>query len=142
MIRLGLILFNFIISFNLFCQIDGFEDSYKRQIQLGKIDKSKTEIYDPIARNYSNYKYSFSFKHPKSWSFDNGVGLFTVFRTFQKDSGISISVNILESIDKKVPSLHKVFDELGEVFYKKGIEKKLENNRENIKDVFFKKSFL
>lgn len=34
-----------------------------------------------------------------------------------------------------------MFDELGEVFYKKGIEKQLENTGVNIKDVFFKKSF-
>ena len=124
-----------IILFNnvVFSQLEGFEDSYKRQIQLGQIDKSKTEFYDSSTKVFSNYKYGFSFKLHKNWDYDNGVGLLTVFRTFQKDSGIGLSINVMESIEKKVPSLHKIYDELGELFYQNGIKNQLKNTGLNLK---------
>lgn len=124
----------------VFSQLEGFEDSYKRQIQLGQIDKSKTEFYDSSTRVFSNYKYGFSFKLPKNWDYDNGVGLLTVFRTFQKDSGIVLSINVMESIEKKIPSPHKVYDELGESLYKNEIKKQIENTGINLKKSSFKKS--
>ena len=131
-----------IILFNnvVFSQLEGFEDSYKRQIQLGQIDKSKTEFYDSSTKVFSNYKYGFSFKLHKNWDYDNGVGLLTVFRTFQKDSGIGLSINVMESIEKKVPSLHKIYDELGELFYQNGIKNQLKNTGLNLKKSSFKKS--
>lgn len=131
-----------ILLFNnvVFSQLEDFKDSYKRQIQLGQIDKSKTEFYDSSTKVFSNYKYGFSFILPKNWDYDNGVGLLTVFRTFQKDSGIGLSINVIESIEKKVPSLHKIYDGVGESFYKNGIKSQLKNTGLNLKKSSFKKS--
>jgi len=134
------IVFIFLFNNVVFSQLEGFKDSYKRQIQLGKIDKSKTEFYDSSTKVFSNFKYGFSFKLPKNWDYDNGTGLLTVFRTYDKESGISLSINVMESIEKKVPSIHKIFDELGETFYYKGIKKQIENTGLNLKNSSFKKS--
>lgn len=109
-VLLSLILF---FPLTLYCQLDNYEESYKRQLQLGKIDKSKTEFFESDSGVYSNFKYGFSYRKPKGWDYDNGTGLITVFRTMVIDSGISLSVNVLELSKKINPSIHDVFDELG-----------------------------
>ena len=91
------LLFILITNNLLFSQLDGFEEPYKKQIQLGKIDKSKTEFYDSSSNVFSNFKYGFSYIKPKRWDYDNGSGLITVFRTMVIDSGIFLSINILKS---------------------------------------------
>lgn len=132
----------FLININLvYSQFEYFEDSYKRQIQLGEIDKSKTEFYDVSSRIFSNYKYGFSYKVPLGWEFDNGIGILSVFRTYDKESGISLSINVMESIEKKVPSIHKIFDELGETFYNNGIKKEIESVGKVLITSSYKKSF-
>ena len=51
-----------IIPINLLGQLEGFEDTYKRLIQRGVLDKSKVEYYDSANNNYSNFYYGFSYK--------------------------------------------------------------------------------
>jgi hypothetical protein len=134
------ILFILITNNILFSQIYGFEEPYKKQIQLGKIDKSKTEFYDSSSNIFSNFKYGFSYKKPKSWDYDNGRGLITVFRTMVIDSGISLSVNVLKSNQKINPSVHDILDGVGFEEYKTQYLKKIgkEPTYFNIEKTFLK----
>lgn len=97
----------------VFSQLDGFKETYKRQIQLGKIDKSKTEFFNSKDNLFSNFKYGFSFIQPKGWGHDNGSGLITVYRTMVIDSGITFSVNVLELNSKKTISVFDIVDFIG-----------------------------
>jgi len=109
----------------VFSQLDGFKETYKRQIQLGKIDKSKTEFFNSKDNIFSNYKYGFSFQQPKGWKYDNGSGLITVYRTGLVDKGVTFSVNILELDSKKTPSIFDIIDYMGIDNYKSQYIKKL-----------------
>jgi len=121
----------------LFSQLSGFEDSYKRQIQLGKIDKSKSEYYDTSSRIFSNFKYGFSIKVPENWEQDNGRGMLTVFRTYNEDYGVSMSINILEFKGDKnnIPSIHQIYNGLGKDKLKQMMRQKIENSGVKIKEM-------
>lgn len=139
--RYLLVLFSVIVSYNTFGQLDGFEDSYKRQIQLGKIDKNKTEYYDGVSRIFSNYKYGFSYRVPEDWKYDNGQGLVTVFRSYNEELFTTLSVNILESKESKIPSLHYGIESLGEKFFEREFSKKFESLGKTIIDSKISKTY-
>jgi len=134
------LLFILITNNLLFSQLDGFEEPYKKQIQLGKIDKSKTEFYDSSSNVFSNFKYGFSYIKPKRWDYDNGSGLITVFRTMVIDSGIFLSINILKSNQKINPSVHDVLDVAGFEGFKTQYLKKYEKKPLyfNVEKTFFR----
>ncbi len=72
---------------------DLFEPSYKEQ----KNKKEFTEYFDKESNTYSNYKYSIAVRFPKNWKHDEGISEHMIFRAFEKDSGYSYSVNVIET---------------------------------------------
>lgn len=46
---------------------------------------------------YSNYKYSVSFDGPDQWQTDFGLSKHTIFRTYEADSGITFSINVIKA---------------------------------------------
>ena len=128
-----------LIPLNIFGQ---FEDTYKRLIQRGVLDKSKAEYYDSVSNNYSNFYYGFSYKNPKNWENDNGSGMITVFRTYNYDSSINLSINVLKNRGKFFNiSSHDVYDSIGENELIKGLFSKLEGLRGDIQNITMKKSY-
>lgn len=71
---------------------DLLKPSYKEQ----KKANDYSEYFDTISNIYSNYKYNIAIRAPKNWKRDRGISEHTIFRTFQKDSGFSLSVNVIE----------------------------------------------
>lgn len=71
---------------------DLLKPSYKEQ----KKTENYSEYFDTISNIYSNYKYNIAIRAPKNWKRDRGISEHTIFRTFQKDSGFSLSVNVIE----------------------------------------------
>lgn len=67
--------------------------SYKEQ----KKDNDYSDYFDTVSNIYSNYKYNIAIGTPKNWKKDKGVSEHTIFRTFQKDSGCSLSINVIET---------------------------------------------
>ena len=90
--------------------------SYKEQIISKEINRTETELYDEKTGVYSNFKYLVSFKKPKGWDSDFGSGQFTLFRTYQIDSGYMMTMNAVETdlYPKKGFNAHDLFDKLGE----------------------------
>jgi len=90
--------------------------SYKEQIISKEINRSETELYDEKTGVYSNFKYLVSFKKPNGWDSDFGSGQYTLFRTYQRDSGYTMSMNVVETdlYPKKGFDAHDLFDKEGE----------------------------
>ena len=136
------ILLLLLIPLNLIGQLKDYEDSYKRLIQRGVIDKSKAEYYDSINNIYSNFYYGFSYKKPKNWQNDNGSGMVSVFRTYNYDSFINLSVNVLKNSGKDMDiSSHEYFDSIGEEELVKKTISHLKSLGQNIKSMTIKKTF-
>jgi len=133
-----------IIPINLLGQLEGFEDTYKRLIQRGVLDKSKVEYYDSANNYYSNFYYGFAYKNPQNWKNDNGTGMSTVFRTFNYDSIITLSINVFKNSGKAIEfTSHDLYDSIGEdelVKKKKAYVKSVGQNLSNmtIEKTFFK----
>lgn len=72
-----------------------FEKSYKQQKDEGLIEEFPIHI-DSVKNIYSNYKYQFSFNGPDNFEFDEGINDHTIYRTFNRDSGITITINVIE----------------------------------------------
>lgn len=68
-----------------------FEKSFKEQEV-----KSFQEHLDSTSNIYSNFKYNVAFDGPNKWKFDTGVGEHTIYRTFEPDSAITFSINVIE----------------------------------------------
>lgn len=68
-----------------------FEKSFKEQNS-----ESFNEHKDSISNVYSNFKYHIAFDAPDSWNTDAGVSEHTIYRTFQPDSSITFSINVIE----------------------------------------------
>lgn len=68
-----------------------FEKSFKEQ-------KTETfdEYLDSTTNIYSNFKYHVAFDAPNNWNTDAGVSEHTIFRTFQPDSSLTFSINVIE----------------------------------------------
>ncbi|MGY0393307.1 hypothetical protein ACW5R3_12215 [Bizionia sp. KMM 8389] len=72
-----------------------FEDSFKEQKDKNQIEID-TEYFDSTTNIYSNFKYKIAFDAPNNWSSDAGVSEHTIFRTFEPDSAITFSINVIE----------------------------------------------
>lgn len=72
---------------------DLFEPSYKEQ----KSKKEFTEYFDKASNTYSNYKYNIAIRSPKNWKHDEGITEHMIFRAFEKDSGYTFSINVIET---------------------------------------------
>ena len=138
------ILFILITNNILYSQLDGFDETYKRQLQLGKIDKSKTEFFDKNSNVYSNYLYGFTFEIPKNWKTDNGTGLIDVFRTFKRDSLVTVKIGIMKSELYEDKSIFQLVDILGKEKFKSDYINRVKKgigftpNILNLKKIYFK----
>lgn len=88
-----------------------FEKSFKESN-----DSTFVEHYDSITNIYSNFKYYVAFDGPDKWKFDAGVSEHTIYRTFEPDSAISFSINVIEikenTIDKdKITDLWSLYQQ-------------------------------
>lgn len=85
-----------ILNEDNFLQKDGtnYEKSYKQQKK--EKDIGFTENLDSILNIYSNYKYEVSFNGPDNWKSDMGVSEHTIYRTYELDSGLTFSINVIE----------------------------------------------
>jgi hypothetical protein len=72
-------------------EASGFEKSFKEQ----NIQEFNEHI-DSITNIYSNFKYNVAYDGPNKWNFDTGVSEHTIYRTYQPDSAISFSINVIE----------------------------------------------
>ncbi len=68
-----------------------FEKSFKEQ-ETETFD----EYLDSTTNIYSNFKYHVAFDAPNNWKTDAGVSEHTIFRTFQTDSSLTFSINVIE----------------------------------------------
>ena len=109
-------------------QKETIKKSYKKQIISGEIKRSETELYDEKTGVYSNFKYLVSFKKPRSWDSDFGSGQYTLFRTYQADSGYTMSMNAVQTdlYPKKGFDAHNLFDKSGKDFLMNEIFKSFE----------------
>jgi len=89
-----------------------FEDSFKKQINEGKIEND-IDYYDSITNIYSNFEYRVAFDAPNDWKFDAGVSKHTIFRTYQPDSAITFTINVIElklsNKSKAPPNIWEVY---------------------------------
>ena len=87
------------ISFLISCQsnktkknkINDFEKSFKEEKGEGF-----TEYLDSTTNIYSNFKYHVAIDAPDNWKTDAGVSEHTIFRTYQPDSSLTFSINVIE----------------------------------------------
>jgi hypothetical protein len=97
------------------------------------------EHTDGLKNIYSNYEYYISFDAPDEWTIDLGVSKHTIFRTFQKDSAITFSINVVSpniSDDEDEITIWELYDEIGEQIemqFKIGYEKQLNSKLTNYK---------
>ena len=110
-----LFLLVFFSSFFLNGQNQVIKKSYKKQILDNEIDKSKIVHYDKTTGLYTNLKYKVAFRKPKNWNYDFGAGEFSIFRTFQIDSGYTLAIIAVETdlYPKKNFSAHNLYDKTG-----------------------------
>jgi len=79
---------------------DGFEKSFKEQKDQRTLPED-TEHFDTLRNIYANFKYRVAFDGPNDWASDAGVSEHTIFRTYQADSAITFSINVIEIQDFK-----------------------------------------
>ena len=72
-----------------------FKKSF-RQLKNENSEIKKLEYLDSSSNIYSNYKYHIGFDAPDNWKFDFGLSEHTIFRTYQLDSAITFTLNIIE----------------------------------------------
>jgi len=68
-----------------------FEKSFKEEKGEGFI-----EHLDSTTNISSNFRYNIAFDAPDNWKIDAGVSEHTIFRTFQPDSSMTFSINVIE----------------------------------------------
>lgn len=71
--------------------LNGFEKSFKEQ-QVQEFN----QYLDSATNIYSNFKYHVAFDGPDNWRYDAGVSEHTIYRTFQPDSSLTFSINVIE----------------------------------------------
>lgn len=97
------------------------------------------EYIDSLKNVYSSYDYLISFDAPDDWSVDSGVSKHTIFRTFQKDSAITFSINVVSpniGNDEEEITIWDLYNEIGEqieIQFKQGYEKQLNSKLYNYK---------
>jgi hypothetical protein len=116
----------------LYGQSSSIKKSYKDQIISGDIDKDKIEYYENSSGVYSNFKYGVAFKKPKNWDYDYGSGQYTMFRTYQIDSGYTLSILGIETdVYSKFKDIHQVLDAIGEKKFKEQTLKLFTNTKQS-----------
>lgn len=93
-----------------------FEEPFKTQENIENV-----QDYDSIHNVYANYKYSIAYDGPNHWEADYGVSEHSIYRTYQRDSGITFSINVIEIKEKSIDSdenidIWQVSDKLGDKF--------------------------
>lgn len=88
---------------------ENFKDSYKVQKESGALEKN-TEHFDTIKNIYSNYKYNVAFDAPDYWIKDNGVSDHTILRTFDQDSAIGLTINVIETKSDPKKNIWEIYD--------------------------------
>ncbi|MGV8946717.1 MAG: hypothetical protein ACOH1N_09835 [Lutibacter sp.] len=87
-----------------------FEKSFKKQE-----NRHANEHLDSITNIYSNFKYYVAFDGPNNWKTDSGVSEHTIYRTYQQDSAIAFSINVIEirksENDKNEIDIWKLYQE-------------------------------
>jgi hypothetical protein len=68
-----------------------FEKSFKEQQ-----GQNFNQHLDSATNVYANFKYHVAFDGPDNWKSDMGVSAHTIFRTFQPDSLLTFSINVIE----------------------------------------------
>lgn len=74
---------------------DLFKKSFKQQGQENRLPEF-SEYLDTIKNIYSNYKYHVAFNGPDTWESDKGVSEHTIYRTYNPDSALTFSINVIE----------------------------------------------
>jgi hypothetical protein len=88
---------------------DHFEKSYKEKIKDGELSAQSEQI-DSIRKIYSNYAYSISFDSPDNWVYDNGVSKHTILRTYDADSAIVFTINVIETDAESKENVWDLYD--------------------------------
>jgi|GEM_PF-4075109 len=127
------------------------EAENKNSFAENKTANVKNDVYyDTLKNLYSNYSFGIGFDGPDSWGYDNGVSSTTIWRTHQKDSGISFAISVSDfftSIKISKDSLEKlsIIDAYNwdkEAFKKRTLSKsKLDVSTELLK-VDYKETFI
>ena len=124
---------------------DGFEKSYKEQ-KDNKTLPENTEHFDTLSNIYANFKYRVAFDAPNDWASDDGVSEHTIFRTYQADSAITFSINVIEIQDSQnsntrpdIWELYQANKEQMDYPYKEIIPKQFKSE---VKDFVAKKSYI
>ncbi len=87
----------FIFSCNSKTKKDPGKDLLKPSYKEQKKEGDFTEYFDTLSNIYSNYKYNIAVSSPKNWKHDEGVTEHMIFRSFDRDSGYSYSINVIET---------------------------------------------
>lgn len=110
-----------------------FEKSFKEQKGEGFV-----EHLDSITNIYSNFRYHVAFDAPDNWDTDLGVSEHTIFRTFQTDSSLTFSINVIEqklSEKEKKTDIWELYEQYKEQFdyqIRTTLEKQLKTKLENL----------
>lgn len=77
----------------LFSSISFAQNSYEKSYkELG----IKDHYFDSNGNIYSNYRYRVAFDGPNNWKSDYGVSIHTIYRTYERDSSITFTINVIE----------------------------------------------
>jgi hypothetical protein len=114
-------------------KLSDFEKSFKEQKGEGFV-----EHLDSTANIYSNFRYHVAFDAPDNWETDLGVSEHTIFRTFQTDSSLTFSINVIEqklSEKEKKIDIWELYEQYKEQFdyqIRTTLEKQLNTKLENL----------
>ena len=86
-----------------------FKDSFKTQKKSGTIGE-KSEDFDSVNNIYSNYKYNVAYDGLDYWLSDYGVSEHTILRTFDKDSAIGMTINVIETTFEPGKNIWEIYD--------------------------------
>jgi hypothetical protein len=118
-----------------------YDPSSKQQMAEGTIGINE-EFLDSIKNIYSNYTYSISVDLPDHWRSDGGVSKHTIFRSYNVDSAITFSINVIKQPMENNFNLWDFFDK-HHLEYKTIIENEIKTQANvNLNALIFKKIYL
>ena len=112
-----------------------FEKSFKEEKGEGFI-----EHLDSTTNISSNFRYNIAFDAPDNWKIDAGVSEHTIFRTFQPDSSMTFSINVIEqklNESEKIDiwELYQKYKEQFDNQFRTTLETQLNSKMENLVSV-------
>ncbi|AUS06894.1 hypothetical protein C1A40_16235 [Tamlana carrageenivorans] len=118
-----------------------FEDSYKTQRENNSLEDN-SEHFDKTKNIYSNYKYNVAYDGLDYWVSDYGVSEHTILRTFDKDSAIGMTINVIETTFEPGKNIWEIYD-----LNPKGMEEQFSQMitgqlNTDIKNYSFKKTYI